>query len=384
MQKKPSGERAIAQKTPHDPIQNPSIQSMPSACPRVHPSKRIAARFITAALCIGHLSSCNLDSRVRFPSHRPPPISSAEEMKKPEPPKSAPNEPLEPTAYVPTADLLNLPVMALPHLDSESIRRSRSRPDIIWVGSSISYGALDHATTLSALLKGAINKGSSVACHPQGGAGIRAISGNMEEELSGGRFNTVVFEAGVNDLHGIVGRVMDGSITGEHLVNDAVDKAFAMTVKAAKSALGKGKLLILLTVSPWGGYQPGPDAQKVADDLTDRFNIQIQRLHDPINGVFVVDTRLMLGASDSIPDLQTNPPAGWQKGHSYSPSRPFLWLKSQYREMNVPEDPRTGYLHPNRRGHVALGDALAEQVYGIKPPRRSDDKEPGGPSGPLM
>jgi len=305
-------------------------------------------------------------------------------MKKPEPAQSAPREPLEPTAYVPTADLLLLPVMALPHLDKEAMRQAMGRPSIIWVGSSISYGSLDHATVLSKLLKSAICKESSVACHPQGGAGIRAIAGNMEEELSQGRFNTVVFEGGVNDLHGIVGRVMDGSLKDAHLINDAVDKAFALTVKASKSALGKGRLLILLTVSPWGGYQPSPAAQKVADDLSDRFNIQIQRLHDPENGVYVVDTRQRLGAADSVPDLYSNPPAGWPKGHRYSTSRPLLWLRPQFREMNVPEDPRTGYLHPNRRGHMALGDAVAEQVYGIKPPKRSDDKEPDDQPGHLM
>jgi len=305
-------------------------------------------------------------ARVNVPQWKPPAIVE----------RPRPDADMEPTARVDTSLLTTMARPDMPKLAYGIIDGALKRPHIIWAGTSISSGGEEHRVALQDLLTTNRSRNSAVVCRWQKGAGVSAVRRNMEEELTKGNHNTVVFEAGVNDLWSVVNRISSGELKSETQINDAVDKIFALTVNAAKSALSKGKVVILLTVSPWGGYATTPDQQEIADKVTARFNIQLQRLHDPGNGIFLVDTRTRLGDTAEPRDLRTNPPANWPKDHRYTPSNPNYWLRPEFRGLNdasLPPaswDARSGYLHMNAEGHRALGDAVADQVYRIKPPNR--------------
>lgn len=296
-----------------------------------------------------------------------------------------PDADMEPTARVDTSLLTTMERPNMPKLTYGVVDGALKRPHVLWVGTSISSGGEEHRAALQDLLTTNRSRNSSVFCRWHKGAGVSVVRRNMEEELTKGNYNTVVFEGGVNDLWSVVNRISSGELKTETQINDAVDKIFALTINAAKSALTKGKMVILLTVSPWGGYATTPDQQEIADKVTSRFNIQIQRLHDPNNGIFVVDTRTRLGDTAEPRDLHTNPPANWPKDHRYTPANPNFWLRPEFRGLNdttLPPgswDARSGYLHPNAEGHRALGDAVADQVYRIKPPNRKVKVEENDP-----
>ncbi len=292
-------------------------------------------------------------------------------------PRPEPEEPMK--AAVPPAPLVPTPVAPpvsapaesapragtarasqLPQLSEEAVKRAIADPKVLWEGTSLSMPEA-HKVALEAQLK--TRKGTAyVDGRGQGSGGVMDVRQNMDSDL-GGDYNTVVFEAGVNDLQGVVSRAARGDLKTTDQLNKAADAVFAQTVAAARSALSKGKVLILATVPPWGGYQRTPELQAIADIVTERFNSQVMSLYDPAHGIFVVDMQAALGSKEMPKDLRSKPPAGWPANHNYSPPKTTLWLSQEFRGLNAENDPRTGYLHFNDAGHTAMGKAVWDQVY---------------------
>jgi len=296
---------------------------------------------------------------------------------KPKPPQPATVP--EPLPSGPALQVTRPQASGLPKLSEDAVKKAAAEPQVLWEGTSISDSEM-HLQALGAQLKTRSRK-AHVDGRGEVSAVISTVRRNMESDLHGTTYNTVVFEAGVNDLQGVINRIGSGELKTSDQINRAVDAVFAQTLIAARSALSKGKVLILLTVAPWGGYQESPQLQAAADIVTERFNSQIMSLSDPTHGIFVVDMQEALGSKEMPKNLSSKPPAGWPANHSYTPANTTLWLSQEFRGPNQANDPRTGYLHFNDAGHTAMGNAVA-RIYTAMPVRAPEPekrKEPPPP-----